>query len=272
MRRALAARGRTPRRTESALRPADKVVSRDAAPVECSGAFTTGCYACAAPTRDAADRNVRQPPSARWQRRQRRPRGMRLTYASTRVGSASASVTGSSSMPSRYSRRSPSKSSTARLEGRIVVLRGLESLAVRCVRASGAGVTRPQFSWTRIKGESDVEGGGGHGAVGAVDRRVRVTAARRRLRGVTEAPSPGRPRSTPIAPPGRPRSFSAPTPDISSQLPILAVTGKVLKALALPTDSTSAATGASTPAFGFVVEPEADPAAWPDRCPAVAYS
>ena len=67
---------------------------------------------------------------------------------------------------------------------------------------------------------------GGPGAVGAVDRRVRVTAARRRLRGVTEAPSPGRPRSTPIAPPGRPRSFSAPTPDISSQLPILAVTAR----------------------------------------------
>ncbi len=67
---------------------------------------------------------------------------------------------------------------------------------------------------------------GGPGAVGAVDRRVRVTAARRRLRGVTEAPSPGRPRSTPIAPPGRPRSFSAPTPHISSQLPIWAVTAR----------------------------------------------
>ena len=24
---------------------------------------------------------------------------------------------------------------------------------------------RPQFSWTRIKGESDVKGGGGHGSV-----------------------------------------------------------------------------------------------------------
>ena len=27
------------------------------------------------------------------------------------------------------------------------------------------GVRRPQFSWTRIKGESDVKGGGGHGSV-----------------------------------------------------------------------------------------------------------
>ena len=29
------------------------------------------------------------------------------------------------------------------------------------------GVRRPQFSWTRIRGESDVEGGGGHGSVKA---------------------------------------------------------------------------------------------------------
>ena len=108
----------------------------------------------------------------------------------------------------------------------------------------------------------------GHGAVGAVDRRVRVTAARRRLRGVTDAPSPGRPRSTPIAPPGRPRSFSAPTPDISSKLSILAVTGKVLKALALAVlQLWPLAAGAAYrlnqlrywgihPSFAFVEEPE----------------
>ena len=53
---------------------------------------------------------------------------------------------------------------------------------------------------------------GGPGAVGTVDRRVRVTAARRRLRGVTDAPSPGRPRSTPIAHPAGRGSFSAPLP------------------------------------------------------------
>ena len=31
----------------------------------------------------------------------------------------------------------------------------------------GQIVRRPQFSWTRIKGESDVKGGGGHGWVEA---------------------------------------------------------------------------------------------------------
>ena len=43
------------------------------------------------------------------------------------------------------------------------------------------GVRRPQFSWTRIKGESDVKGGGGHGSVERVQGAgsARTEGARR---------------------------------------------------------------------------------------------
>ena len=48
---------------------------------------------------------------------------------------------------------------------------------------------RPQFSWTRIKGESDVEGGGGHGGRREPGGRAESAPTARRLG--REALAPG---------------------------------------------------------------------------------